>query len=881
MKRRICSILLSGIMVFSLCSQPVHAEENRQSGGTTIEYCEHHTEHTAECGYVAPTEGHECGHVHDASCNYQEAGACAHEHTEACGEKGESCTHEHDEECGYTEGHVCTHEHDEECGNLEASVGSPCGFVCNICGNQEEQAGTNLSEEVLAVQELIDALPDPVGITADTFEEVSEMLEDIDAAKAELAEEEMEALDFTRYDAAISKMMELLGQSGAEEAAEMTIAGFDFQCTGKPAGTVRSINLNAALLRPDSTWTKATDQRQGDNLLYFGKYGGDPVAYRVLSSPNTQSTISDCLLLDCDKTLAGMPFYSAGNQNQWNDQCIVRNWLNGTEFYNNASVFTSLEKNAIAETQLHEQSVYPLLHDLVSDPTRKYVDYSATDKVFCLSAAEAGALYSGIDGNINESTERIKTGIIAYSCVRSTPRSGGDESGVVSRGGGINYFVNGYGSVAGVSPALNVDLSKVLFASESGFSKTYAMGSLSHVNTSTAKEWKLTLLDNNKTVRVTRGQSVSRSDDTGNTTTTLTVPYTYTDSNTGNPVSQISFMITDKPYTDRSAQVLYYEELGQTTIADGGASGTGTLTLSTELVDRCERDYFAYIIAESVNGDKETDYASKPQQVIKYTVNVTNGTLSDGRTTGDYLQGKTVTITAGAAPGGQRFKEWTVENGTISLANSTSATTSFSMPAEEVSVKANYEAIPVTAKEEETEVVAYIPSLKTTNINGIQLEGWEAINKAIPTLTKDKLLRVNGANQTLLHIDLSGSGKTIPAFVIRTADKAVGIAGLHIFIGNGDAVTFLSGNNLAGYKETNFEHKDTITEHTRTIEFLHKQPLGVTLLFHTTVPVKSAKVTVYKVVPNQSRVLVARTVSNEKGQVCFPISETATYILEY
>lgn len=875
MKRKIFSILLSGIMVFSLCSQSVHGEENRQSGGTTIEYCEHHTEHTAECGYVAPTEGHECGHVHDASCNYQEAGACAHEHTDACGGHGESCTHEHDDECGYAEGHVCVHVHDEECGYVEASVGSPCGFVCDICGNHEEQAGTNLSEVVLAVQALIDVLPDPVGITADTFEEVSEMLEDIDAAKAELAEEEMEALDFTRYNAAISKMMELLGQSGAEEAAEMTIAGFDFQCTGKPAGTVRTINLNAALLRPDSTWTKATDQRQGDNLLYFGNYNGVPVAYRVLSSPNTQSTTSDCLLLDCDKVLKYMVF-SSTNSNQWTDSsCTVRNWLNGNDFYQNTSAFTTLEKHAIAETQLHEQSKYSIQRV----PGIIFVDCSATDRVFCLSVAEADELYT--DTGLADIEARIKTELSKDWWLRSPLGFNGSvRYSVVTYGGTISYLEN-TSSEQGVSPALNVDLSKVLFASESGSFKTYATGSLSHVNTSTAKEWKLTLLDNNKTVRVTRGQSVSRSDDTGNTTTTLTVPYTYTDSDTGNPVSQISFMITDKPYTDRSAQVLYYGALGQTTIADGGASGTGTLTLSTELVDRCERDYFAYIIAESVNGDKETDYASKPQQVIKYTVNVTNGTLSDGRTTGDYLQGKTVTITAGAAPGGQRFKEWTVENGTISLANSTSATTSFSMPAEEVSVKANYEAIPVTAKEEETEVVAYIPSLKTTNINGIQLEGWEAINKAIPTLTKDKLLRVNGANQTLLHIDLSGSGKTIPAFVIRTADKAVGIAGLHIFIGNGDAVTFLSGNNLSGYKETNFEHKDTITEHTRTIEFLHRQPLGVTLLFHTTVPVKSAKVTVYKVVPNQSRVLVARTVSNEKGQVCFPISETATYILEY
>ena len=77
--------------------------------------------------------------------------------------------------------------------------------------------------------------------------------------------------------------------------------------------------------------------------------------------------------------------------------------------------------------------------------------------------------------------------------------------------------------------------------------------------------------------------------------------------------------------------------------------------------------------------------------VSKYTVTVTNGSG-----TGQYAQGETVTITAGAAPSGQQFKEWEVVSGTITLASSTSETTTFTMPTEAVSVKANYEAVPVT-----------------------------------------------------------------------------------------------------------------------------------------------------------------------------------------
>lgn len=43
---------------------------------------------------------------------------------------------------------------------------------------------------------------------------------------------------------------------------------------------------------------------------------------------------------------------------------------------------------------------------------------------------------------------------------------------------------------------------------------------------------------------------------------------------------------------------------------------------------------------------------------------------------------------------------------------------------------------------------------------------------------------------------------------------------------------------------------------------------------------KNGEVTVYKVDAN-GRTRIVKTVSNAGGQVCFPITETATYVLEY
>ena len=74
------------------------------------------------------------------------------------------------------------------------------------------------------------------------------------------------------------------------------------------------------------------------------------------------------------------------------------------------------------------------------------------------------------------------------------------------------------------------------------------------------------------------------------------------------------------------------------------------------------------------------------EPITTYTVNVTNGTASPSQA----AEGTTVTLTANAAPSGKVFDKWVVESGNVTLADATSATTTFTMPAEDVSVKATY-----------------------------------------------------------------------------------------------------------------------------------------------------------------------------------------------
>lgn len=143
--------------------------------------CEHHTEHTKDCGYTAGTPETPCAHEHTEAC-YTEVIKCVHEHTPECypeeteesvsgdntvpadaeGREPENCTHLCSVESGcITKELKCPHEegqHDESCDYVPAAEGTPCSYVCPIC----------------PVQDMIDALPDGEVAAGDNAGEIKE-----------------------------------------------------------------------------------------------------------------------------------------------------------------------------------------------------------------------------------------------------------------------------------------------------------------------------------------------------------------------------------------------------------------------------------------------------------------------------------------------------------------------------------------------------------------------------------------------------------------------------------------------------------------------------------------------------------------------------------
>ena len=284
LKKRILSLLLCGAMLFSLCSQSVLAEENGQAGGVTIGtsgLCEHHPEHNADCGYTEGTAGTPCVHEHTVDC-YEEVTNCVHEHDEDCypeesvsgneatpsgaqKREPENCPHICDEESGcITKELNCQHEHDDECGYSPATAGTPCGYVCELCGSEDsEKLATPSNAEavtVASVQAMIDGLPNAEEITEDNAEEVKAQLEAIDEAKEKLSDEEIDELDMTRYAEAAAALgalaapMLLANDSPDEQFSLKPGDTYYFDLSGEDIpGTANSGNSYGAASLPDTS----------------------------------------------------------------------------------------------------------------------------------------------------------------------------------------------------------------------------------------------------------------------------------------------------------------------------------------------------------------------------------------------------------------------------------------------------------------------------------------------------------------------------------------------------------------------------------------------------------------------------------------------------
>lgn len=180
---------------------------------------------------------------------------------------------------------------------------------------------------------------------------------------------------------------------------------------------------------------------------------------------------------------------------------------------------------------------------------------------------------------------------------------------------------------------------------------------------------------------------------------------------------------------DRTPKVVVEDNAVVT--AKGGTHAIRTLTAETV----SNQKVFA---GTDISGNSKETYIAANNSTYKYVeVNPTTyvATVIDGTGSGAYSAGTAVTITANAAPSGKQFKEWTGTAGlTFTSGSKASATATFTMPANAVTVSATYENRPYE------EYDLWIGGVRATsdnasNITGADISGTVSYDAGTNTLT--------------------------------------------------------------------------------------------------------------------------------------------------
>ena len=319
------------------------------------------------------------------------------------------------------------------------------------------------------------------------------------------------------------------------------------------------------------------------DYIYFGTWNNSTVKWRVLDTktnmPNAQEGDGFFLLSDAllgTGAFGGVEFdYTTPYTNDWKGS-RGQDWCNG--FYTRN--LSTTEQKAVFATSKSD------------DP---YIDgyfmgsenILNGDKVFFLSAEEAGkAAYGFIDDNA-----RIANyGDSAGGWWLRSPHRDYNAAGVVSASGGVSAeWVN---DTNAARPAFNLKPDSVLLVSAAVGGKGAADG-IFKIPEYSGDEWKLTLLDDTRTFRVTETAAVGKPGGS--------VTLNFSGARTGQN-EYISAIIKGE------SGATHYGRIMKPTAADTQLSFTLPYDLDSG-------NYKLYVFSEQCNGDYKTDYASRFQAV--------------------------------------------------------------------------------------------------------------------------------------------------------------------------------------------------------------------------------------------------------------------------
>ncbi len=350
--------------------------------------------------------------------------------------------------------------------------------------------------------------------------------------------------------------------------------------------TSRSLGLGTSIMRNPAIPTE-TDAWSG-SYVWFGysfNYNassnpGKPVKYRVLSKDTTElgKNGEHTLFLDSEGLKVDERKYSSDKSSGY----PVISYM--SDFYGYSK---TAEKNALVVSTITETGGENCPFFILTPEQAKSGRYG-------YSNSDTGA---GRGKSLIGSGKEIKWWLH------------GGESYVTTDG----TIVQGKDTTAGGGMTTNVDLSKILL-SEVVTGEAGKLGA----------EYKLTLLAGKNDYDRENIKIEPDTTDIKRTEDEVTVSYTLRNTNwTTYRINQVSVLFFDKPYGDSDAKLLAYEKIEGQQFSNKNDYGIyvdqsrkKSFTVPEGLRDKqCGVDYHAYLIAEQVNGEHESNFASAPVEI--------------------------------------------------------------------------------------------------------------------------------------------------------------------------------------------------------------------------------------------------------------------------
>ena len=319
------------------------------------------------------------------------------------------------------------------------------------------------------------------------------------------------------------------------------------------------------------------------DYIHFGTWNNSTVKWRVLDTKTNMANAQqgDGFFLLSDVLLGtgeygGVEFdYTTPYTNDWKGS-RGKDWCN--DFYTRN--FSTTEQKAVLATNKSDA-----LYGMYYDASDNILD---GDKVFFLSAEEAeNAAYGFTDDNARIANYGDSAGVW---WLRSPRRLTSDFAGTVNKNGAvIGEWVN---QTNAARPAFNLKPDSVLIVSAAVGGKGTADG-MFKIPEYSGDEWKLTLLDDTRTFRVTETTAAGKP---GGTVTL----------NFSGPRTGLNEYISAIIEGENGAA--YYGRIMKPTATDRQLS----FTLPHDLASG---NYKLHVFSEQCNGDYQTDYASQFQTV--------------------------------------------------------------------------------------------------------------------------------------------------------------------------------------------------------------------------------------------------------------------------